>query len=89
MIEGWCMKCKAKREMKNIEHVTMKNGKPAIKGVCSKCSTKMFKIGDSTSTVKSKKGGKTSKKMKHSKKVKHSKKSKKVKHSKKSKKNKY
>jgi hypothetical protein len=39
------MKCKEKREMKDTKDVTMKNGKKAVSGVCSKCGTKMFKIG--------------------------------------------
>ncbi len=45
MVEGYCMKCKAKREIKDPEQVTMKNGKPAVKGKCPDCGTKMFKIG--------------------------------------------
>ncbi len=45
MVEGYCMKCKAKREIKDAEQIKMKNGKPAVKGTCSKCGTKMFKIG--------------------------------------------
>lgn len=44
-MEGHCMKCKEKREMKDVQQVTMKNGKPAQQGVCSVCGTKMFKIG--------------------------------------------
>ena len=44
-MEAYCMKCKEKREMKNVEAVTMKNGKPANQGVCPVCNTKMFKIG--------------------------------------------
>lgn len=44
MPTGYCMKCKEKREMKNTQEVTMKNGRKAIKGVCVKCGTKMFKI---------------------------------------------
>jgi RNase P subunit RPR2 len=44
-MKGYCVKCKAKREMKNEKAVTMKNGRKAVKGVCSKCGTKMFKIG--------------------------------------------
>ncbi|MDO8682501.1 MAG: DUF5679 domain-containing protein [Armatimonadota bacterium] len=44
-MEGYCVKCKAKREMKNPEKTTMKNGKPATKGICPTCGTKMFKIG--------------------------------------------
>jgi len=41
---GYCMKCKAKREMKDVKETTMKNGRKASKGVCTKCGTKMFKI---------------------------------------------
>lgn len=44
-MEGYCVKCKAKREMKDAQAVTMKNGKPATKGVCPECGTTMFKIG--------------------------------------------
>jgi RNase P subunit RPR2 len=43
--EGYCVKCKAKRPIKGEQQVTMKNGRPAIKGTCSVCGTKMFKIG--------------------------------------------
>ena len=41
---GYCVKCKAKSEMKDAEKVTMKNGRPAMKGKCSKCGTGMYKI---------------------------------------------
>jgi uncharacterized protein DUF5679 len=44
-VEGYCVKCKSRREMKNSKQVTMKNGKPATEGVCPTCGTKMFKIG--------------------------------------------
>jgi len=44
-MEAYCMKCKAKKEMKNPTPVTMKNGKPATEGTCPDCGTKMFKIG--------------------------------------------
>lgn len=45
MTQGYCVKCKAKREMKNPQKVTLKNGKPATKGSCPSCGTKMFRIG--------------------------------------------
>ena len=45
MTEAYCVKCKSKREMKNEEEVTMKNGKPAMKGVCPVCCTGMYRIG--------------------------------------------
>jgi len=41
---GHCMKCKEKREMKDVEEVEMKNGRKAMKGLCTVCGTKMFKI---------------------------------------------
>jgi len=44
MAEGYCVKCKAKREMVDAEEVTMKNGRRAMKGKCSKCGTGMYKI---------------------------------------------
>lgn len=44
-MEAYCVKCKAKREMKNATQVKMKNGKPATQGTCPTCGTKMFKIG--------------------------------------------
>ena len=34
------MKCKEKREAKDVETVSMKNGKPAQQGICPVCSTK-------------------------------------------------
>lgn len=40
----YCVKCKEKREMKNPVSVTMKNGKPAMKGVCAICGTTMFAL---------------------------------------------
>ncbi len=45
-MEAYCMKCKQKREMKSTEQIQMKNGRPATRGVCATCGTKMFKIGD-------------------------------------------
>ena len=44
MAEGYCVKCKAKREMKDAEEVTMKNGRAAMKGKCPECGTGMYKI---------------------------------------------
>ena len=43
--QGYCVKCKAKREIKGERQITMKNGRPATTGTCSVCGTKMFKIG--------------------------------------------
>ncbi len=48
-MEAYCMKCKAKREAKDVKAVTMKNGKPAQEGVCPVCGTKMLRIGAAAS----------------------------------------
>jgi hypothetical protein len=44
-VKGYCVKCKAKREMLTPKVITMKNKRKATKGTCPKCGTKMFKIG--------------------------------------------
>ena len=44
-MEAYCVKSKAKKEMKDAKTITMKNGKPATKGVCPSCGTSMFRIG--------------------------------------------
>ena len=44
MAEGYCVKCKAKKEISEAVEETMKNGRKAIKGKCPTCSTVMFKI---------------------------------------------
>ena len=44
-LEAYCMKCKAKVTVDKPENVTMKNGRGAVKGVCGKCGTTVFKIG--------------------------------------------
>jgi RNase P subunit RPR2 len=45
MTEAYCVKCKKKVTMKDEQKITMKNGKKAVKGVCSNCGTKVFRIG--------------------------------------------
>ena len=44
MAQGYCVKCKAKKEMKNAKEVTMKNKRKANKAVCVSCGTNMFCI---------------------------------------------
>jgi len=41
---AYCVKCKDKREMKDYQHITMKNGKPALQGPCPVCGTKLTRI---------------------------------------------
>jgi uncharacterized Zn finger protein (UPF0148 family) len=44
MPEGYCVKCKAKKDIVDAVEETMKNGRKAIKGKCPTCGTVMFKI---------------------------------------------
>ena len=48
MVEGYCVKCKAKREIKDPKNTKIKGKageRPAVKGTCPKCGTGMFRIG--------------------------------------------
>ena len=45
MVTAYCVKCRAKRDIKDPEEIAMKNGRPAVKGTCPKCGTKVFRIG--------------------------------------------
>lgn len=44
-MQAYCFKCRTKREIKNPQKVTLKNGRPATRGVCPTCGTKVFRIG--------------------------------------------
>jgi hypothetical protein len=58
MAEGYCVKCKAKKEIVNAVEEVMKNGRKAIKGKCPTCGTVMFKIlGGKASPATSTPGG--------------------------------
>ena len=43
-IQGYCVKCRAKTEIKNPRHIIMKNLRHAIQGICPRCGTKMFRF---------------------------------------------
>jgi hypothetical protein len=45
MAQMYCVKCREKRDDPNPQLVTMKNGRPAMKGKCPVCDTTMFRIG--------------------------------------------
>jgi uncharacterized Zn finger protein (UPF0148 family) len=51
MAEGYCVKCKAKKEISDGVEETMKNGRKAIKGKCPTCGTVMFKILGKSATA--------------------------------------
>ena len=44
-MQAYCVKCRKKREMKDPKAIVMKNKRPATKGTCPTCGTKMFRIG--------------------------------------------
>jgi hypothetical protein len=44
MPEGYCVKCKSKKEIADAVEEVMKNGRRAIRGRCPTCGTVMFKI---------------------------------------------
>jgi hypothetical protein len=55
MPEGYCVKCKAKKEIADAVEELMKNGRKAIKGKCPTCGVVMFKIlGGKASPAESK-----------------------------------
>jgi len=45
MATAYCMKCRRKVEIRNARQITLKNGRPAVQGVCPTCGTKVFRIG--------------------------------------------
>jgi len=45
MAQAYCFKCRKKVEIQSPVSVKLKNGKPATKGKCGKCGTKVFRIG--------------------------------------------
>lgn len=47
-VKAFCVKCRAKREMKNPVAITLKNGRPAIQGTCPRCGARMFRMGKFT-----------------------------------------
>jgi hypothetical protein len=46
-IYGYCVKCRAKAEIKNSHHVIIKNRRHAIQGICPRCGSKMFRFRNS------------------------------------------
>ena len=44
-VEIYCLKCRAKTGSRDIEQVTLKNGRPALRAVCTVCGTGKYRIG--------------------------------------------
>ena len=49
---GYCLKCREKREMKEPQQVTLKNGRAATQGTCPVCGTKITVIGGAKAAEK-------------------------------------
>lgn len=43
-VEAYCVKCKSKSNMTDVEEKTAKNGRKMLSGKCTTCSTKMNKF---------------------------------------------
>ncbi len=44
-MQGYCLKCREKREIKDVQAVTLKNGRAARQGTCAACGTKITVMG--------------------------------------------
>ena len=44
-VEIYCLKCRAKTGSRDVEQVTLKNGRPALVAVCSVCGMGKYRIG--------------------------------------------
>jgi len=43
-VVGYCVRCRAKQPMEQVERTVTKRGQPAYRGVCSVCGAKMFRM---------------------------------------------
>ena len=43
-MQGYCVKCKASRQMTEVQIVTTQNGRKAAKGKCPTCGTTVMKF---------------------------------------------
>ena len=41
----YCLKCRVKTGSRDVEQVTLKNGRPALRAVCTVCGTGKYRIG--------------------------------------------
>lgn len=51
---GYCMKCREEVQIKNGIKTFMKNGRAAVKGVCSTCQTTVYRIVSHSNTKSTK-----------------------------------
>jgi phage FluMu protein Com len=58
IMQGYCVKCKASREMKDLTYTKAANGRTMAKGTCPVCGTKMNKFLSKEEAEKQEKGKK-------------------------------
>lgn len=44
-VEIYCLKCRVKTGSRDVEQVILKNGRPALRAVCTVCGTVKSRIG--------------------------------------------
>ena len=44
-MQAYCLKCRDHRDIIEAEEVTLKNGRPAVRGKCDVCRVTVFRIG--------------------------------------------
>ncbi len=44
-VEIYCLKCRTKTGSRDVEQVILKNGRPALRAVCTVCGTIKSRIG--------------------------------------------
>ena len=44
-IEIYCLKCRTKTGSRDVEQVTLKNGRPGLRAACSVCGTGKYRLG--------------------------------------------
>lgn len=42
--QAYCVKCREKRDIKDPQEVTLKNGRKAMQGTCPVCGTKLNRM---------------------------------------------
>ncbi|WP_069805612.1 alpha/beta fold hydrolase [Thermogemmatispora onikobensis] len=45
VFEAYCVRCRQKTPMLSISETTLKNGRPALQGICARCGARMYRIG--------------------------------------------
>ena len=61
MVQGHCMRCKEKRDMKNVQLNPTQRGTYMARGICTSCGTKMSAIMSKDNAEKAFKRGEAKK----------------------------